>query len=39
MVSLTDEITIHFSALAKEPQINLNNKKTVGWRLILRQGL
>ena len=27
MVSLTNEITIHFSALAKEPQINLSNKK------------
>ena len=38
MISLTNEITIYFSTLAKEPQINLNNKKkTVGWHLILRQ--
>ena len=32
MRSLTNEITIYFSALAREPQINLNNlnnKKTV----------
>ena len=27
MISLTNEITIYFSALTKEPQINLNNKK------------
>ena len=27
MKSLTNEITIYFSALAKEPQTNLNNYK------------
>ena len=42
MRSLTNEITIYFSALAREPQINLNNlnnKKTVCWHLIFREGL
>ena len=27
MISLTNEITTYFSALAKEPQTNQNNKK------------
>ena len=38
MISLTNEITIYFFTLAKEPQINLKSKKNC-WHLILRQGL
>ena len=29
MKSITNEITIHFLALAKKPQINQHNKKAV----------
>ena len=38
MISLTNEI-IYFSVLAKEPQINENNKKSSLWAHNLRQGL
>ena len=39
MISLTNEITIYFSALAKEPQVNLNNKKNSLLALNFETGL